>query len=413
MRFWIQGPSSAQSWTMLLQLIFISITANAVSGQITAANCTGYLRRPDYSDIAVDCGTNYISLAIQLCPAVYVGFNESLLFLNNIMNDPNCMGTVDNSVTPPVVRFTFPINITSGCGSTLTTTSALGTGIFSDFSNIQTVNVSGVVRSFDPTMSVVTYNTDLKYFYSCSYPLEYLINNTQIDVSSSAIAVRDRNGSFISTLSLKLYSDPGYTIPLIMPPQGIELRTTVYVLVTATNLTAQYFVLLDRCYATVNRYPYATNSSYFNFFVGCNKDQLTNLTENGQSQNARFSFQAFRFTEQKNQTISSYYLHCITRLCDISVCQSFRSCAAGRRKREADSQNGLTDSTTLVSSAIITKSPSTATTDQAVYSSRTGSNPTVGLGIAVGILAFVCVGVIVGAALLSKKWTNASKLFRS
>lgn len=64
----------------------------------------------------------------------------------------------------------------------LQTTSAPGTGIFSDFSNIQSVNVSGVVRSFDPTIGTITYNAELKYFYSCAYPLEYLINNTQVDV---------------------------------------------------------------------------------------------------------------------------------------------------------------------------------------------------------------------------------------
>lgn len=60
--------------------------------------------------------------------------------------------------------------------------STLGTGLFSDFSNIQTVNISGMVRSFDPSNGIVTYNAELKYYYSCSYPLEYLINNTYVDV---------------------------------------------------------------------------------------------------------------------------------------------------------------------------------------------------------------------------------------
>ena len=68
------------------------------------------------------------------------------------------------------------------CPCLLQTTSAPGTGIFSDFSNIQTVNVSGIIRSNDPTTGTITYNAELKYFYSCAYPLEYLVNNTQIDV---------------------------------------------------------------------------------------------------------------------------------------------------------------------------------------------------------------------------------------
>lgn len=62
------------------------------------------------------------------------------------------------------------------------TTSAPGTGIFSDFSNIQSVNISGVIWSHDPTIGTITYNAELKYYYSCTYPLEYLVNNTQVDV---------------------------------------------------------------------------------------------------------------------------------------------------------------------------------------------------------------------------------------
>lgn len=58
----------------------------------------------------------------------------------------------------------------------------VGTGIFSEFSNIETVNISGVVQSNDITTGTVTYNAELKYYYSCAYPLQYLINNTQIDV---------------------------------------------------------------------------------------------------------------------------------------------------------------------------------------------------------------------------------------
>ncbi|XP_066507700.1 zona pellucida-like domain-containing protein 1 [Hoplias malabaricus] len=420
MKYLIQGSGSTKSWKMLFQVFLFSITLNSVCSQFiatTSANCTSFLRKPSYTDIAVDCGTNYICLNIQLCPAVYAGFNESQLLLNNVMNDPTCRGTVDNTVSPPVLRFCFNINMTNSCGSIFVTTSAAGTGIFQDFSNIQTVNISGVVKSFDTSVSVVSYSTDLSYYYSCSYPLEYLINNTRLDVSTSAIAVKDKNGTFISTLSLKLYSDANYTTPMVIPSQGIELRAPVYVLVQATNLTTQYMVLLDRCYASVS--PYPTNSTYFNLFVGCTKDQMTNITENGQSQNARFSFPAFRFMEQQNQTVSKYYLHCITRLCESSACVAFKSCATGRRRRDVsvapgNLQNGLTDTTTL-SSAPITIRPDIASLskEQALSASRTASNSYGGMGVAVGILAFVCIGII-GAAFIFYRRTVSSgttKLF--
>lgn len=65
----------------------------------------------------MDCGTSSIGLAIQICPVVYTGYNESQLILNNVFDSSDCKGTLDESVSPPVLRFTFPINSTNACGS--------------------------------------------------------------------------------------------------------------------------------------------------------------------------------------------------------------------------------------------------------------------------------------------------------
>ncbi|KAM9846673.1 zona pellucida-like domain-containing protein 1 [Aulostomus maculatus] len=140
--------------------------------------------------------------------------------------------------------------------------------------------------------------------------------------SASSIAVKDNNGSFISTLSMELFSDVNYGKPLIIPALGLELRTDIYVQVKAANLTDQYHVLMDRCYASISSLP--TNSTFFNLFVSCSQDQMTTMHENGDSHHARFSFPAFRFLEQQNQAVSSYYLHCIIRLCEISTCNDFK-----------------------------------------------------------------------------------------
>ncbi|CAL8364445.1 unnamed protein product [Lota lota] len=363
------------------------------SHQLSLSDCGQTFRRPEYNDISVDCGTSSIGLTILLCPVVFTGYNESLLILNNIFNNPQCKGSLDDSVIPPVIRFKFPLNGTNSCGSVFKTTSAAGTGVFSDFSNIEKVNISGIVSSQDLTTGMVTYNTELKYYFSCSYPLEYLINNTRMNVAASSIAVTDNNGSFISTLKMELYRDINYTIPLIIPTEGIELRTTVYVQVLAINLTSQYNVLLDRCYASTG--PYPTDTTFFNLFVACSRDQFTTMLVNGDNQKARFSFPAFRFIEQKNQTVSTYYLHCITRLCEKSTCSRFKLC--NRRKREADSivDNGITNSTTLSSAnPIVTK------TENALSSGN--SNSTTGLGIAVGVLAAVVL-VVAGMAFIVYK----------
>ncbi|RXN07965.1 zona pellucida-like domain-containing 1 [Labeo rohita] len=364
-----------------------------------------------YTDISVYCGTESIKLAIQVCPVIYTGYNESLLILNKIANDPLCRGTLDATANPPVVRFSFPLRQLDACGSIFRTTSAPGTGIFSDFSNIQTVNISGVVRSFDPTIGTVTYNAELSYFYSCAYPLEYLINNTQVDVSSSSIAVIDNNGSFISTLSMQLFKDVNYTTPLVIPAIGVELRTRIYVQVIAANLTSQYHVLLDRCYASISALP--TNSTFFNLFVPCSQDQFTTMLENGNSQKARFSFPAFRFVEQQNQTISTYYLHCITRLCETSTCAQFKQCNR-RRRREIQTttiKDGVSDTTLITSGPIKTASETPlATKDQAVSSAQkdSGNGASVGLGIALAVL--VIVGTV--AALMAVSFYRKLRMLR-
>ncbi|XP_035289617.1 zona pellucida-like domain-containing protein 1 [Anguilla anguilla] len=383
------------------------------SQSLNSTDCGAGYRRPEYTDISVECGTTTIDLAILVCPVIYTGYNESLLVMNNVQNNPDCKGTLDSTANPPVVRFKFPLNQTNACGSFFRTTSAAGTGIFSDFSNIQTVNISGVIRSNDPTIGIVTYNAELKYFYSCAYPLEYLVNNTQIDVSASSIAVKDNNGSFISTLSLELFSDPGYTLPMTIPPLGIELRTNIYVQVKATNLTSEYNVLLDRCYASTSVYP--TNSTFFNLFVSCSRDQMTTMSVNGESQSARFSFPAFRFLEQQNETVSTYYLHCITRLCERSTCSSFKQC--NRKKREADSTgitNGLSDSKTISGGPIITKSDSIQTSKEEVLSESNNADASVGLGVAVGILALACIVMVgMGFFFYRRLHPGTSKVFHS
>ncbi|KAM9347377.1 zona pellucida-like domain-containing protein 1 [Symphorus nematophorus] len=386
-----------------MKIILLLFSMIVRSSQLMLNECGSEARRPQITDISVECGTSSIGLAIEICPVIYTGYNETLLILNHML-EPGCKATLDESVTPPVARFNFPLNMTHACGSVFRTTSAAGTGIFSDFSNIQTVNISGVVRSVDPTTGTITYNAELKYYYSCAYPLEYLINNTQIDVSASSIAVKDNNGSFISTLTMELFRDANYTKPMVIPQLGIELRTSVYVEVKATNLTGQYHVLLDRCYASIS--PLPSNSSFFNLFVPCSKDRFTTMIENGDSQSARFHFPAFRFIEQQNETVSTYFLHCITRLCEKSTCSTFKQCGKRRKRNTVDtSEEGVTQTYTISSTEIITKIGSNESKEKPLVAEEEDDS-TVGLGVAVGILGFACLIALCVAALFYKRLRN-------
>ncbi|XP_043975087.1 zona pellucida-like domain-containing protein 1 [Gambusia affinis] len=294
-------------------------------------------RSPENADINVTCGTQYMDLSILICPIYSSQYNESLMVLNNQFNKPVCFGKADWNVTPPVLKFRFPINETSlsDCGNNFQITNQVGTGEFADYSKVEFVNISGRVMSVDPSSGMITYRPQIQYMFSCKYPMQYLLNNTQLSVSGVNVAIRDNNGSFISTLKMELYQDVGYQNPLTIPPTGLNLKTKIYVSVKATNLTEKFNLLLDRCYTTTGPFPMQTN--YYDLFVGCNRDPQTKVEINGVSQSARFSFEAFRFIEHKNLTVSTFYLHCVTRLCEKSTCSSLLPVCSGqnRRRREA------------------------------------------------------------------------------
>lgn len=76
----------------------------------------------DNSDITVVCGTNKINLQILLCPIYFNGYNESTMALNAEFAKPECIGTADWTVDPPVLKFQFLITETaiSTCSNKLT-----------------------------------------------------------------------------------------------------------------------------------------------------------------------------------------------------------------------------------------------------------------------------------------------------
>ncbi|XP_048872173.1 zona pellucida-like domain-containing protein 1 [Brienomyrus brachyistius] len=358
-------------------------------------------REPANSDISVICGTRTMELTILLCPIYYGGYNESLMSLNAQYYRPECYGIPDWSADPPVLKFNFSITeeAISTCSNKLKISQEVGSGLFSDYSSVQFVNVSGIINSLDPSAGTITYRQEMMYIFSCRYPLQYLINNTEITVSGVSLAVRDNNGSFISTLSMQLYEDSSYTTHLKIPESGLKLKKRIFVEVKATNLTERFNVLLDRCYATTS--PFPINSSYYDLFVGCNRDGQTVITSNGQTQTARFSFEAFRFVEHKNMTVSIFYLHCATRLCETSVCSSvLPNCSANARaKRDLQSQaqsTTVSEVATVTSGPIITRvdsgGPPGQDTQVAEESYR--DSPVFRAAVAAGVVGVLCIAMV-------------------
>ncbi|XP_061575526.1 zona pellucida-like domain-containing protein 1 [Cololabis saira] len=357
-------------------------------------------RDPENSDITVICGTQHMDLSMYICPVYHALYNESLMVLNGQVDKPGCYGTADWSVTPPVLKFRFPINESSliDCGNTYTIANQLGSGQFQDYSNVQYVNISGTVTSIDPSAGTITYRRQILYKFSCNYPMQYLLNNTKLGVSGVNIAIRDNNGSFISTLSMQLYEDSKYENILTIPETGLNLKTKIYVEVEATNLTNRFNLLLDRCYATTN--PFPTQATFYDLFVGCTVDAQTKVELNGASQKAHFSFEAFRFVEHKNKTISTFYLHCATRLCEASKCSSLLpDCenSQNRRKREA---KDVPTNATITSLPILVGRQSNGeakpfSASQAATREKGYSTPVVAIIVCIVIIAIFIVGLTV------------------
>uniref|UniRef100_A0A665TGT3 ZP domain-containing protein n=1 Tax=Echeneis naucrates TaxID=173247 RepID=A0A665TGT3_ECHNA len=301
---------------------------------LSAVRC----RYPFMKYIQVICGSQTVDLKILLCPVYFNGYNESLLALNSLHSKQECKGTPDWMADPPIVKFSFSITEEA---------------ITAYFSHVQYINISGMVCSEESTTGAITYHQEVMYRFSCHYPLQYLVNNTQMTVSGVSLAVKDNNGSFISTLSIQLFSDKSYSSMLQIPPEGLTLKTRIFVEVKASNLTNRFNVLLDRCYATA--LPLHINATFHNLFVGCDRDSQTVMGVNGQQQEARFSFEAFRFVQNAHETLSTYYVHCATRLCVNSFCPTLiQNCTGSRRRRSVSDNQGtiVSDMATISSGPI-------------------------------------------------------------
>lgn len=156
------------------------------------------------------CGSQSVELDILLCPILYLDYNESMLALNSQYSKEKCKGTPDWVVNPPVIRFSFSITkeAISICSSKLTVgdkyvvyiktadfysfsflsyacskvIEEVGTGVFTDISRVQFINISGTVQSQDLNTGIINYQQHLTYMFSCQYPLQYLMDNTEIQV---------------------------------------------------------------------------------------------------------------------------------------------------------------------------------------------------------------------------------------
>ncbi|XP_041098398.1 zona pellucida-like domain-containing protein 1 [Polyodon spathula] len=410
----MNGIQYSDSWKMMWGLALACLFSLSPAGD-AAQDCSTHstFREPANSDISVMCGTQILELGILLCPIYFAGYNESLMVLNGQFRTLACHGTPDWSVDPPILKYNFSISeweLTT-CAHAMRIDQEVGSGVFSDYSKIQFANISGAINSFDPTTGTITYRQELIYIYSCRYPLQYLVNNTEMNVSGASLIVKDSNGSFISTLSMQLFEDRKYTTHLIIPPTGLQLKKRIFVEVKATKLPDRFNVLLDRCYVTAS--PFPVSSLFYNLFVGCTRDGQTVIISNGQEQLARFSFETFRFVEHKNLPVSTFYLHCATRLCEKSACKDIsQNCTlSSRRRREMQSgQSGtVSEAETVSSGPIVTKVESVVPSTEPLKVPTSGIT-LAGVGVAIAVLCMACVSLLLFMLFRKRQSRQKTKL---
>lgn len=219
--------------------------------------CLSMSSPSEYTDIAVVCGTSTIDLALQICPVIYTGYNGSLLILNHIRDNPHCHGTLDASAAPPVVRFSFPIREGNACGSNFLVCVVAVSGGGSEHVGCNRISAVHLCRppahrgrEYSPTSPTSSQSTSAGWSghmtppwapspttqssctstrvltpwsissttpsWTCKCEWRHMTSAGLLSAtaslpplrSSSSIAVTDKNGSFISTLSMSLYQVP-------------------------------------------------------------------------------------------------------------------------------------------------------------------------------------------------------------
>ncbi|XP_056323176.1 zona pellucida-like domain-containing protein 1a [Danio aesculapii] len=342
---------------VILLLVSKTFIANA---QFNGFNCDAnfHSRFPAERDISVYCGVQTITLKINFCPVLFSGYTDTDLALNGRHGDAHCRGFINNNTFPTVVLFSISLNTLESCGNSLVVSTAQGPNAYGNLSLVQIGNIAGYIDTPDPP-TVISYLPGLLYKFSCSYPLEYLVNNTQLASSAAAISVKDSNGTFVSTLNLLLYNDSSYIQNLAIPMSGLTLKTRVFAAVKATNLDRRWNVLMDYCYTTPSGNP-NDELRYDLFFGRCDKDPQTTVFENGKSQMGRFSFEVFRFVKHKNQKMSTVFLHCVTKLCRSDDCPMLLPICGKRKRRDvSERSSGASDNAVITAGPIITRSDET------------------------------------------------------
>ncbi|XP_062299212.1 alpha-tectorin-like [Scomber scombrus] len=275
--------------------------------------CDEHHHRPNNEsyDSSITCISSSGTMSLSRCQLFEAGFHPSALHLR----EDSCNGTVQDG------RLVFHFNNDDQlCGTALRSN-----GTHFIYEN----TVQGDV---DPHEGLISRQRNIHLRFCCVYPLtDTLSMAVGINPVESIMRKKLPSGHGQYHMRMIPYQDAGFRFPLTSNRNiAVEVDQRLYIEVRTEGVDQrQISTILDSCWASpVNSASYPLRWDLITAECPNPADGTVELTQNGVSTAARFSFRMFTFTN-----FSSIYLHCQVHLCLLSHNNCTTHCYPGYHRR--------------------------------------------------------------------------------
>ncbi|XP_031240455.1 uromodulin [Mastomys coucha] len=259
----------------------------------------------------LECGANDIKMSLSKCQLQSLGFMKVFMYLR----DRQCSGFSESGERDWMSIVTPARD--GPCGTVLRRNETHAT-----YSNTLYLAKEIIIRDIN-----------IRINFECSYPLDMKVSlKTSLQPMVSALNI-SLGGTGKFTVRMALFQSPTYTQPYQGPSVMLSTEAFLYVGTMLDGGDLSRFVLLmTNCYAT----PSSNSTDPVKYFIiedRCphTEDTTIQVTENGESSQARFSVQMFRFAGNSDLV----YLHCEVYLCD-SMSEQCKPTCSGTRFRSGN-----------------------------------------------------------------------------
>ncbi|KYO37735.1 pancreatic secretory granule membrane major glycoprotein GP2-like [Alligator mississippiensis] len=238
----------------------------------------------------ITCAKDQIE--VEIPSDFFLSKNPPILISDLYLNDPACHGTE----TANLYVFSIKNNFTD-----------CGTQMASDDTHIVFTN------TIQSNFSEVITRTFINITFACRYPINYLVQqpngDNKISVDIRTITLNTEDGNF--SVSMMLYKDPDFedmwtTIPFLTLEDNIFVKVNM--------VPGHLIIRLENCWSTPARNP--SHAVQYSFIEqSCPqviKDETLSVITNGESADAMFRIQMFKFV---GISYNDVFLHCTVQIC--------------------------------------------------------------------------------------------------